>query len=155
MAGNLDALVVEGFGLCTVVVAAIAEVGADKTVVSLFDMGVVVLLARPGTLIGVLGVSPNKGKQVGVHELVPIVKVEDTHFVGEGGEGVLQCGKNAFSPFVPDAPNFSPEGDAIRHGENPVEVSAHIAPAQRDGIDLHLSRLAQIGRDCLSTDFRG
>lgn len=98
MAGNPDALAVERLGLRTVVVTTIPEVGADKAVVSLLDMGVVILLARPGALVGVLWVSPDKGEQVGVHEFVPVVKVEDTHFVGEGTECVLQGGKNALGP---------------------------------------------------------
>lgn len=155
MAGNPDALVVKRLGLRTVVVTTIAEVGTDKTVVSLLDMGIVIFLTRAGALVGVLWVSPDKGEQVGVHKFVPVVKVEDTHLVGEGRESVLQCGKNARGSFVPDAPDLSPERDAIRHGEDPVEVPAHVAPAQRDGIDLHLSRLAQIGRNRLTTDFLG
>ena len=63
MAGNLGTLAVERFGLRTVVVTTIAEVGTDKTVVSLLDMGIVVLLARAGALVGVLWVSPDKGER--------------------------------------------------------------------------------------------
>lgn len=76
---------------------------------------------------------------MGVEELQPAVRVHGRERERERGLGVGEAFLGRGRAAVPDAAQLRPLRQAVREREDPEEVAAHVAPAERDRVDLRVA----------------